>query len=117
VWPILLKNSGWGSLSIDEAKDRLPESWGQATDRLIQFWVDDLPLHNKTAIDLESASGIGRLCNALSFHGFELQRWPAGDYSRPSVALLQRFLSNIHRAYCSFTTIDPNCVSAMTEPP
>lgn len=51
AWPILLTDSGWGSLSIDQAKDRLPEAWGQATDRLIRAWVDDLPLYERASVN------------------------------------------------------------------
>jgi len=119
AWPILLKYSGWGGLSIEKAKDRLPEAWVpseaalvhefytptllcQEVARLIRPWVDGLPLHNKTVLALEPSAGIGRFCNALSVRGFELLKWTAIEYSRPSAALLQRFRPDINLVSSSF---------------
>jgi hypothetical protein len=119
AWPILLKYSGWGGLSIEKAKNRLPEAWVpseealvhefytptllcQEVARLVRPWVDGLPLHNSTVLALEPSAGIGRFVNALSVPGFELLKWTAIEYSRPSAAILQRFRPDINLVSSSF---------------
>jgi hypothetical protein len=74
----------------------------QEVARLLRPWVDGLPLHNKTVLALEPSAGIGRFINALSVPGFELLKWTAIEYSRPSAAILQRFRPDINLVSSSF---------------
>lgn len=116
---LMLRYTGWGGLSIEEIKDRIPSALvpdGKALlyefytpsqvcqdiARLVAPWVVGLPTQDGKVLALEPAAGIGRLVNAFSVSGFEKVSWTAIEYSRLSSALLGRVRPDIQVLSSSF---------------
>ena len=102
----LKRYSGWGGLSIDKIRSRVPSEWLPEDRGLIHEYytpsavaaaiADALKPRLLQLEDgdgrisaLEPSAGIGRLVRALSGDGFDRLRWTACEYSRVSAALLQ----------------------------
>ncbi len=115
----MLRYTGWGGLSIEDIKDRIPSALlpdgkallheyytpsavAQDIARLVAPWVVGLPTQEGKVLALEPSAGIGRLVNAFSVSGFEKVSWTAIEYSRLSAALLGRVRPDIHVLNSSF---------------
>ncbi|MBL8616687.1 MAG: DEAD/DEAH box helicase family protein [Deltaproteobacteria bacterium] len=98
--------SGWGGLSIEAARDRLPEGFpvpeargliheyytptavAREVARVIRPLVLDLPRVDGAVLALEPSAGIGRFIQAASGEGFEDLRWHAVEWSALSARML-----------------------------
>lgn len=102
----LKRYSGWGGLSIDKIRTRVPSEWLPEERGLIHEYYTpsavaaaiadaikprllNLEDGNGRVSALEPSAGIGRFIRALSGDGFDSLRWTACEYSRISAALLR----------------------------
>ncbi|MFO0578989.1 MAG: DEAD/DEAH box helicase [Polyangia bacterium] len=100
--------SGWGGLSIDKIRDRLPPEWVpdsaaliheyytpravcRAIARLVTPLLGSVPALDRPLLALEPAAGVGRFLDAFEAEGAAL-RWVACEFSKPSA----RILSALH---------------------
>lgn len=119
-WRDLMRYSGWGGLSIEQNRARLPEAYvpddaaliheyytpsrvALALAEIIKPWVPALPRQaDGFVMALEPSAGIGRLLNAASTPGFEQLSWTAVEYSEISAALLQAIRPDLNIVNSSF---------------
>ncbi len=102
----LARYSGWGTLSIDAVRERIPPGWlperrGQiheyytpskvtkAVAEIVRPLLTELEDEEGHVHALEPAAGIGRFIHALSGPGFEAVCFLVVEYSRISAKLLQ----------------------------
>lgn len=116
----LMGYSGYGGLSIDQVRDRLPARWVPSDAalvseyytptklaleiaRVLRPWVPAMPrTEDGFVMALEPAAGIGRLLNAASTPGFEIVKWSAIEFSHVSATLLQAIRPDLAVVRSSF---------------
>lgn len=103
---LLAQYSGFGGLSIEKIRNKVPPEWlpeergliheyytptsvAQAIAEVLRPRLKDLEDGNGIVRALEPSAGIGRLLRAASGDGFDSIRWFACEYSRISSALLR----------------------------